>query len=70
MAKPVVVKRYKSDKEYQKDATKMIGQGYEVANTVSEDQRSGCMRWLMIGPLALIFKPKAKHVITYRLKEN
>lgn len=64
----IVIKRYKNDKEYQKDANKMGKKGYEVQSVTSEQPRSGCARWLTIGIFAAIFKPKPVLVVTYRLK--
>jgi tartrate dehydratase beta subunit/fumarate hydratase class I family protein len=64
----VVVKRYKDEGEYQKDANKMIGKGYEIQSTVNEQPRTGCMRFVMLGGIgALVFKPKPVKVVTYRL---
>lgn len=63
--KAVVVKRYKTEQEYQRDAQKMARQHYTVSHVVSEQRRSGCLRWVLIGPLALIFSPKAQFVVTY-----
>jgi hypothetical protein len=67
-SKPVIVKRYKDEKEYQKDAGKMTVKGYEVASVVSEQPRSGCGRFIALGGIgALVFKPKPVLVVTYRL---
>mgnify|MGYP000942770177 CR=1 FL=1 len=63
----IVVKRYKSDKEYQIDAKKMVSRGYEVQSVTSEQPRSGCGRILLIGIFAAIFKPKPVLIVTYRL---
>lgn len=65
--KLIEVKRYKTEKEYQKDARKMTERGYEVQSVVSEQPRSGCARWFTIGLFAAIFKPKPELVVTYRL---
>jgi hypothetical protein len=63
----IVVKRYKSDREYQADAKRMISKGYEVQTVTSEQPRSGCGRIFLIGIFAAIFKPKPVLVVTYRL---
>jgi len=63
----IVVKRYKSDREFQTDARKMASTGYEVQSVTSEQPRSGCGRILLIGIFAAIFKPKPVLVVTYRL---
>lgn len=63
----IIVKRYKSEKEYQNDAKKLLSNGYEVLSVTSEQPRSGCGRILLIGIFAGIFKPKPVLVVTYRL---
>jgi len=65
--KQIVVKTYKNDKAYQKDANRMRGQGYEVQQ-MDQAERSGCLRWLLVGPLALVWK-KHQITVTYRLTE-
>lgn len=64
---PIQVKRYRNEKEYQKDAAKMLKNGYEVQSVVSEQPRSGCGRILTIGLFAAIFKPKPELVVTYKM---
>lgn len=64
MPKAIVVKRYKTEREYQRDAQGMARKGYKVINVVSEQQRSGCLRILLIG---IIFPPKPQFVVTYSL---
>jgi len=63
----IIVKRYKSDREFQTDARKMASKGYEVKSVTSEQPRSGCARILLIGLFAAIFKQKPVLVVTYRL---
>ena len=58
--KQIVVKTYRNDKEFQRDANKMKARGYRINNT-SQSERSGCFKWLLVGPLALVWK---KHEIT------
>lgn len=65
--KSIIVKRYKSEKQYQRDARRLAKHGYEVASVVSEQSRSGCLRILMLGLFAWLFKPKPVLVVTYRL---
>jgi hypothetical protein len=62
--KQIVIKRYKNEREYQSDAQKMARKGYRVTNVVSENQRSGCMRILLIG---LFFPPRPQLIVTYSL---
>lgn len=67
---PLVVKRYKDQKEYQKDAGKMTAQGYDIQSVVSEQPRSGCGRFVALGGIgALVFKPKPELVVTYKLNQ-
>ena len=65
--KNLIVKRYKSEAHYQRDAQHMLRQGYEVQSVVSEQPNAGCLRGCMLGLLALVFKPKPVLVVTYRL---
>ncbi|MDI9549466.1 MAG: hypothetical protein QM346_17880 [Chloroflexota bacterium] len=66
MATNIIVKRYKSDSVYQRDAQKMRDQGYTVQSVTSEQPRSGCMRIILTGGLgALFWKPKPQLVVTY-----
>ena len=62
----VMVRRYKSDGEYQREAARLAASGWHVANVVQDQRRSGCMRWLTIGLFALIWKPKPVFVVTYQ----
>lgn len=56
---PVQVKEYKSLKEYQKDAAKLIGQGWEVKTMTIEKRRGGCL----FG--GLLFGGKTLFIVTY-----
>lgn len=58
----IVVKRYKNERDYQKDAQKMTRKKYKVINVVSEQQRNGLMRIFLIG---FFFPPKAQLIVTY-----
>ena len=65
--KTIVVKRYKTEKLYQKDARRMLKRGYCVQSVISEQPRAGCGRILTLGFFALLFKPKPELVVTYHL---
>lgn len=65
--KSIVVKRYKDEREYQRDAQKMARRGYKVATVTSEKPRAGCGRILTLGLFALIFPPKSIYIVTYSL---
>ena len=63
----VIIKRYKNEKAFQKDARKLAKKGWAVQTVTSEQPRAGCARWLTIGLFAVIFKPKPELVVTYNL---
>jgi hypothetical protein len=65
----VIIKRYKYDKEYQRDAQRMAKAGYIVQSVTSEQPRAGCGRWLTLGIFALMFKPTPELVVTYVLAQ-
>ena len=58
----IIVRRYKTDAEFQKEANKLAKEGYSVTSTTSEQPRSGCLRILTLG---ILFKPKPVLVVTY-----
>lgn len=60
------VKTYNSTKDYNRDAQRRAEQGWEVSNTAWRQPKSGCMRYLLTGGLALIWKPKEELIVTYR----
>ena len=70
--KPIIVKSYKNDKSYRKDAPRMARRGYEVSNVESFKERQGCAG---MGCKAIIFLPwaflgkKPALVVTYKLVE-
>lgn len=61
----VIVKRYKNERQYQRDAQKMARKGYKVMSAVSEIQRSGCLRILLIG---VLFPPRPQLIVTFSLE--
>lgn len=65
--KAIVVKRYKDEKEYQRDAQKMARQKYKIISVVSEKPRAGFMRIITLGIFTLLFPPKSVYVVTYSL---
>ena len=67
MPKSIIVKRYKDERAYQRDAQRWARRGYKVANVTSEKPRAGCGRILTLGLLTLIFPPKPEFVVTYSL---
>lgn len=67
MPDTIVVKRYKNEKDYQKDAGRMSKRGYKVVSTISEQQRRSLFTVIMTGFLALLFPKKPQLVVTYTL---
>jgi len=62
----MIIKRYKSDKEYQREAAQMMKQGYKVAQMTSERPRAGCLRIILTGGLGVfLWPPKPQLVVTY-----
>ena len=68
--KAVVVKSYKNDKAYRKDAQKMRRKGYRIVNVQNFKENQGCG---LLGCKAIIFMPlvligkKPSLVVTYEL---
>jgi hypothetical protein len=60
-----MVRRYKSDKQYRRDAVRLAAGGWRVVNVVQEQPPTGCGRGCLLGFFALIFKPKPRLVVTY-----
>lgn len=67
MPKSIVVKRYKNERDYQRDAQRMSKRSYHVVSVTSEKPRAGCLRIVSLGLFTLIFPPKPELVVTYSL---
>ena len=67
MPKPIVVKRYKNERDYQRDAQRWAKRGYTVSHVISEKPRAGCLRIVSLGIFTLLFPPKSEFVVTYSL---
>ncbi len=65
MRTETMVRQYKSTDDYRKDAQKLSRNGWTVKSVESVEQRAGCLRFFLIGPLSLIFKPKPRILVTY-----
>lgn len=65
--KAIVVKRYKGQRTYERDAAKMAERGYKVQSVASQQPRAGIGRIFLLGFFALLFKPKPVLVVTYEL---
>lgn len=67
MPDSIVVRRYKDEKEYQKDAQRMGKRGYKVISVISEQKRRSFFTVIMTGFLAILFPRKPELVVTYTL---
>jgi len=67
MPQSIVVKRYKNDKEYERDAGRMNKRGYKVVTVTSERPRRSLFTIIMTGFLVLLFPRKAQYVVTYSM---
>lgn len=65
--KQIIVKRYRDEREYQRDAQKMARKQYKIISVISEKPRAGIMRFLTLGIFTLIFPPKSVYIVTYSL---
>lgn len=61
-----MVRTYKGESAYQKEAAKLAAQGWRVISVTPQPRRSGCARILLIGIFAAIFKPKPILIVTYQ----
>jgi hypothetical protein len=61
------VKTYTSSKDFGRDQKRMAKQGWTIANTISNQPRSGLARNILLGPIgAIAFKPKSEIIVTYQ----
>jgi len=64
--KPIIIKSYDKDRQFQRDATKMAKRGYEVHTVSKQRKRSSLGRIIMTGGLGLVARGQ-EFVVTYRL---
>ncbi len=65
------VREYRSRTAMQRDIEKATAYGWQVAAVSEVRQRVGCLRIVMTGFLALIWKPPSHFLVTYsRVAEN
>lgn len=69
MPKPIEVREYQTEKEFQRDANKWIKRGYTITSQTLDRPSSGCGRFLLAGPFAFFWKPKPRWIITYTKKD-
>jgi len=63
---PQQVKTYHSAKDMEKDAKKLMKKGWSVVSQDSSQPRAGIGRIGLLGPMALLFKPKREIVVIYQ----
>lgn len=66
----VLVKEYRTQAEYQRDATVLHADGWRVTSAMNQQPRAGCLRILTLGIFALVFHPKAVIVVTYQREQR
>jgi hypothetical protein len=66
MSANVTIREYRDRAEFDREAKKLARDGWEVQTMTERSQRSGCVRILLTGGLALVFPPKPHLVVTYR----
>lgn len=67
MPAAIVVRRYKNEKEYQRDAQHLGKRGYKVVSVISEPKRRSLFTIVMTGFLVLLFPRKPELIVTYSL---
>ena len=65
---PIIIREYRSTHEYQLDSAQLAPWGYRVRTVTESTQRSGCLRIVLIGFLALLWRPAPHIVVTYELR--
>ncbi len=65
-----MVKEYEDTREFNRDAQKLSGQGWQVVSQTERTQRPGCLRILLTGGLAVVRPPKPHIVVTYTRTTN
>lgn len=65
----VMVREYESAKEFERDAKILLKQGWRVASTTQLQPRPGIGRFVLLGPAAMVFRPKDKIIVTYERDE-
>jgi len=63
---PIIIKSYDKEKQFQKDAARMVEYGYEVLAVSKQRKRLGLGRVIMTGGLGVIIR-KQEFTVTYQL---
>lgn len=61
-----LIREYADAGHFEDEAALLSAHGYEVATTTQQEQRPGALSILSLGLLALLTKPKAHLIVTYR----
>lgn len=56
---------YVDDDAFQDEATRAAGFGWRIVSVSDVPQRPGCWRFLLMGPFALIFRPRPHLRVVY-----
>ena len=59
------VREYGSQGAFQRDAGRMGRDGWAVQSVTDRPQRAGCLRILLTGGIALVWKPPSRVMVTY-----
>jgi hypothetical protein len=60
-----VTREYKSQDALNKDAAAAAAHGWVLASVSQVDQRSGCVRIVLLAFLALLWKPKPRYLAVF-----
>lgn len=60
-----ITREYKSQDELNRDAAAAEPYGWTLSNVSQLDQRVGCLRILLTGFLALLWKPKPRYLAVF-----
>lgn len=60
------IREYKSQGEMERAIRQMNAQGWQAVSTAVKEQRSGCLRVVMLGGIgALIWRPRPHFLVTF-----
>lgn len=65
MPRKIVVKRYRNEHQYQRDAQHMARKQYQVIDVVSQTPRRRLITVVALGFLPLLFARKPQLIVTY-----
>lgn len=65
----IKVREYRSQGAFQRDAARAAGDGWTVQSVTDRPQRAGCLRILLTGGVALVWKPPSRVMVTYQREQ-